>query len=333
MAEQRGEIVIYRTEDGKTAIDVRLQEETVWLTQRQIASLFGTQRPAITKHLANIFKTKELQEDSVSSILEHTAADGKVYRTRFYSLDAIISVGYRINSPRATRFRIWATNVLRDHLVKGYTLNEKRLQENKQRLKELEAAVELVERTKSQKALSAPETAGLLTIITEYTRSWLLLHQYDAGTLPAQELHHEVKFRITEDETQNAINQLRKSLVQRKEAGDLFGRERERGILKGILGSIEQTFGGSELYPGVEEKAANLLYFLIKDHPFVDGNKRIASLMFVWFLEKNNFLLTPDGEQKINDNALVALALLVAESNPKQKDVIIKLIINLVSAR
>jgi hypothetical protein len=208
MAEQRGEIVIYRTEDGRTAIDVRLQEETVWLTQRQIASLFGTQRPAITKHLANIFKTKELQEDSVSSISEHTAADGKVYRTRFYSLDAIISVGYRINSPRATRFRIWATNVLRDHLVKGYTLNEKRLQENKQRLKELEAAVELVQKTKSQKALSPPETSGLLTVITEHTRSWLLLHQYDAGTLPAKELHHRVKFRIAEDEAKNAINNL-----------------------------------------------------------------------------------------------------------------------------
>jgi prophage maintenance system killer protein len=331
MAEQKGEIVIYRTEDGKTAIDVRLQKETVWLTQKQIASLFGTQRPAITKHLANIFKTKELQEDSVSSILEHTAVDGKLYRTRFYNLDAIISVGYRINSPRATRFRVWATNVLRDHLVRGYTLNEKRLQENKQRLSELETAVDLVRKTKSQKALSASEAAGLLTVITEYTRSWLLLHQYDAGLLPAKQLHHEVKFRIAEDEAKNAINQLRKSLMQRKEASDLFGKERERGILKGILGSIEQTFGGSELYPSVEEKAANLLYFLIKDHPFVDGNKRIASLLFVWFLEKNSFLLTPDGEQKINDNALVALALLVAESNPKQKDVMIKLIINLIS--
>ncbi|KAA0226755.1 cytochrome C biogenesis protein CycH [candidate division KSB1 bacterium] len=328
--EQKGEIVIYKTEDGLTAIDVRLQDETVWLTQKQIASLFGTQRPAITKHLRNIFKSKELQERSVSSILEHTARDGKTYSTKFYNLDAILSLGYRINSPRATRFRIWATTVLRDHLVRGFTLNEKRLQDNKQRLKELEAAVALVEKAKSTKQLSASETAGLLTVITEYTRSWLLLHQYDSGTLQTKELHRNVRFRIDEENAKQAIAQLKKNLMEREEAGDLFGRERERGALKGILGSIEQTFGGSDLYPSVEEKAANLLYFIIKDHPFVDGNKRVASLMFIWFLEKNNLLLAPDGERKINDNALVALTLLVAESNPKQKDVMIDLIINLI---
>lgn len=333
VGKQKGEIVIYRTEDGKATVDVQLREETVWLTQNQIAALFGTQRPAITKHLRNIFKSKELREDSVSSVLEHTARDGKTYRTRFYNLDAILSLGYRVNSRRATQFRIWANTVLRDHLVKGYTLNEKRLLENKQRLKELEAAVELVEKAKSTTALSTSETAGLLTVITEYTRSWLLLHQYDAGTLATRELHREVRFRITEDEAKKAIRHLRKDLMQRNEAGDLFGRERERGVLKGVLGSIEQTFGGKELYPSVEDKAANLLYFLVKDHPFVDGNKRIASLLFIWFLERNNLLSTPDGDRRINDNALVALTLLVAESNPKQKDVMIKLIINLISGR
>jgi len=333
VGKQKGEIVIYRTEDGKATVDVQLREETVWLTQNQIAALFGTQRPAITKHLRNIFKSKELREGSVSSVLEHTARDGKTYRTRFYNLDAILSLGYRVNSRRATQFRIWANTVLREHLVRGYTLNEKRLQENRQRLKELEAAVELVEKAKSTKALSASETAGLLTVITEYTRSWLLLHQYDAGTLTTREHHREVRFRITEDEAKKAIHHLRKDLMQRKEAGDLFGRERERAALKGILGSIEQTFGGNELYPNVEDKAANLLYFLVKDHPFVDGNKRIASLLFIWFLERNNLLSTPDGDRKINDNALVALTLLVAESNPKQKDVMIKLLINLISGR
>lgn len=328
--EKKGEIVIYKTEDGLTAVDVRLQDETVWLTQKQIASLFGTQRPAITKHLSNIFKSKELQERSVSSILEHTARDGKTYRTKFYNLDAILSLGYRINSPRATRFRIWATTVLRDHLVRGFTLNEKRLQDNKQRLKELEAAIALVEKAKSTKQLSASEASGLLTVITEYTRSWLLLHQYDSGTLQTKELHRKVRFRIDEETAKKAIAQMKKNLMEREEAGDLFGRERERGALKGILGSIEQTFGGADLYPSVEEKAANLLYFIIKDHPFVDGNKRIASLLFIWFLEKNTLLTAPGGERKINDNALVALTLLVAESNPKQKEVMIDLIINLI---
>lgn len=212
--EQKGEIVIYKTEDGLTAIDVRLQDETVWLTQKQIASLFGTQRPAITKHLRNIFKSKELQERSVSSILEHTARDGKTYRTKFYNLDAILSLGYRINSPRATRFRIWATTVLRDHLVKGYTLNERRLQENKSRLKELEAAIALVEKAKSTKQLSASEATGLLTVITEYTRSWLLLHQYDSGTLQTKELHRNVRFRIDEETAKKAIAQLKKNLME-----------------------------------------------------------------------------------------------------------------------
>lgn len=329
--ENKGEIIIYKAEDGRAAIDVRLQGDTVWLTQKQMAALFKTERSVITKHIRNIVQNGELREDSVCAIFAHTARDGKTYRTTFYNLDMIISIGYRVNSKRGTQFRIWATNLLRDHLVKGYTLNGKRLHENTLRLKELEAAVELVEKAKSMKTLSASETAGLLTVITEYTRSWLLLHQYDSGMLATKELHGKVLYRITEDEARKAINQLRKALIAREEAGALFGQEKERGVLKGILVSVEQTFGGTELYPSVEEKAAHLLYFVIKDHPFVDGNKRIASLLFIWFLEKNTFLTAPNGERKINDNALVALALLVAESNPKQKDMMVKLIINLMA--
>lgn len=331
MKDQKGEIVIYKAEDGQTAIDVRLEEDTVWLTQRQMATLFDTERSVITKHIRNIVRDGELQGDSVCAIFAHTATDGKSYRTTFYNLDMIISVGYRVNSKRGTQFRIWATNVLRNHLVKGYTLNEKRLQENRQRLKELEAAVALVAFVKTGKALSMPETSGLLTVITDYTRSWLLLHQYDSGTIQTKELHRNVQFRIDEETAKKAITQLKKNLMERKEASDLFGRERERGTLKGILGSIDQMFAGSDLYLSVEEKAAHLLYFVIKDHPFVDGNKRIASLLFIWFLEKNNLLLASDGERKINDNALVALTLLVAESNPKQKEVMIKLIISLIA--
>lgn len=336
MAEQKGDIVIYRTEDGKTALNVKLDRENVWLSQRQVAQLFGTEVSAINKHIKNILKSGELQPETTISKMEIVQTEGKRSIKRIvevYDLDMIISVGYRVSSRRATQFRIWATSVLRDHLVKGYTLNEKRLLESKKRLKELEAAVELVEKAKSAKALSVSETAGLLTVITEYARSWLLLHQYDSGTLATKELHRIVQFRITEDEAKKAINHLQKNLMQRKEAGDLFGREKERGVLKGILAGIDQTFGGSELYPSIEEKAANLMYFLIKDHPFIDGNKRIASLLFIWFLEKNNVLSTEGGERKISDNALVALALLVAESNPKQKETMIKLIINLLSGR
>ncbi|MDI6765786.1 MAG: virulence protein RhuM/Fic/DOC family protein [Bacteroidota bacterium] len=333
MTEQKGEIIIYQTEDGKTGLDVRLKDQTVWLTQAQMAKLFGKGRSTVTEHILNVFKEKELKENSVCRNFRHTAQDGKTYDVQYYNLDVIISVGYRVKSKSGTQFRIWATKVLRDHLVKGYTLNEKRLQENKQRLKELEAAVELVEKAKSTIMLSASETAGLLTVITEYTRSWLLLHQYDTGTLATKELHRTVRYRITEREAKKAIDQLQKSLMQHKEASNLFGQEKERGVLKGILGSIEQTFGGTELYPSIEEKAANLLYFLIKDHPFIDGNKRIASLFFIWFLERNNLLSSDNGDRKFNDNALVALTLLIAESNPKQKDIMIKLIINLISGK
>ncbi|MDI6757663.1 MAG: virulence protein RhuM/Fic/DOC family protein, partial [Endomicrobiia bacterium] len=261
----------------------------------------------------------------------HTAEDGKTYRTIFYNLDMILSVGYRVNSKRGTQFRIWATNVLRDDLVKGYALNEKRLRENKQGFKELEDAVALIEQAKSQKLLSATETSGLLTVITEYTRSWLLLHQYDSDTLRTKKLRRTTQYRIDEKTAGKAIVALKQNLLKKREAGDVFGIERERGVLKGILTGIDQTFDGNELYPGIEEKAAHLLYFVIKDHPFVDGNKRIASLLFIWFLEKNGALSNANGERKINDTALVAIALLVAESAPRQKDVLVNLIINLLN--
>ncbi len=325
------EIEIYKSKDNKIELRVNLDRETVWLTIDQMSLLFEKSRATINEHILNVFKEKELEKETVMRKIG--ISDFSTKPTNIYNLDVVISVGYRVKSKRGTQFRIWATNVLRDHLVKGYTLNEKRLQESKARLKELGEAVALVEAAKSGKALSASETAGLLTVITEYTRSWLLLHQYDSGTLQTKELHRKVLFRIEEETAKKAISQLKKSLVERREASDLFGREKERGVLGGILGSIDQTFGGSDLYPSVEEKAAHLLYFVIKDHPFIDGNKRIASLLFIWFLEKNNLLSAPDGERKINDNALVALALLVAESNPKQKDVMIKLIINLIGNR
>lgn len=327
---ENNDIVIYSSNDGKTQLEVRLQDNNVWITQKQIADLFGTQRPSITKHLNNIFKTNELNENSVSSILEHTASDNKKYKTKFYNLDAVISIGYRVNSKKATQFRIWATQTLKDHLVKGYTLNEKRLQEQQEKFQELYQTVEFLKSTLGNKELSGNEAQGLLEIISNYTRSFVLLNQFDSNSLPNdlsdKPLTHEIQY----DEAIAAIEQLKKKLVAQGEATELFGRQREDAF-HGILNSVVQTFGGEYLYPSIEEQAAHLLYFVIKNHPFADGNKRIGAFLFVWFLHLNKHLLKNEGEVKINDNALVALALLVAQSDPTTKDLMIKLVINLIN--
>lgn len=329
--EKQGEIIIYRSEDGKAILDVRLEQETVWLNVHHMATLFGRDRSVVVKHIRNIFLSKELDRKSTCAKIAQVAKDGKMRAMEMYNLDVIIAVGYRVNSKRGTQFRIWATDILRDHIVKGYTLNQKRLQEqNRKHIQELEEAVMLVKGTQETKQLSPSEVSGLLTVITEYTRSWLLLHQYDTASLPTRHLNRKILYEITEGEALKAIAALREELMRRNEASDLFGGESQRSKLKGILVGINQTFAGKELYPSIEEKAAHLLYFIIKDHPFVDGNKRIASLLFIWFLEKNGCLSRNSGDRKINDNALVALALLVAESDPKQKDMMIKLIINLI---
>lgn len=325
---KHGEIVIYTTDDKEAHLDVKLEKDTVWLAQKQIAELFKTERSVITKHLNNIFKSGELVQERNVQKMHIPFSDKPV---SFYNLDVIISVGYRVNSKRATQFRIWATNVLREHIVKGFTLNEKRLTEQQQtRLKELEQAVVLLQNT-AHAALTREEATGLLTIITGYAKSWILLQQYDNKDIslisrgiskPAGQIKYT--------EAKSAIESLKEDLKKKKEAAELFGIEREKG-LEGILHTINQTFGGEELYPGIEEKAAHLLYFLIKDHPFVDGNKRIGAFMFILFLHKNNYLLKPTGEVKINDNTLVAIALLIAESKPKEKDIMIALITNLLN--
>ncbi len=320
---KKGEIIIYK--DKKAQIEVRLENETVWLTQAQMAVLFGTQRPAITKHLKNIFNSGELGENSVCSILEHTATDGKTYEIQFYNLDAIISVGYRVNSQNATQFRIWATRVLREHIVQGFTVNQKRLQETG--LQDFEKALELVRGTIAKKELTGDEARGLLRVITDYANTWLLLQKYDEGKLAVEGMRKKTVYTITYQDALAAIAELKKDLMAKKEAGDLFGVERDH--LAGIIGNVNQSFGGHALYPSAEEKAAHILYFVIKDHPFGDGNKRIGSLLFIIFLARNNHLFTKKGERKINDVALVALALLVAESKPNQKDAMVKLIVNL----
>lgn len=327
--QSKGEILIYKAKDGSQQLEVKLEQDTVWLTQKQIAELFGTLRPAITKHLSNIFKSEELTEESVSSILEHTARDGKKYKTQYYNLDAIISVGYRVNSKSATRFRVWATQTLKNHLVKGYTLREKRLEELSVNMDQLKQMVDLIERSGTSGTLNFTEAKGLLEIITNYTHSFILLNQFDSNNLPDEKLNENITYEIEYKEAVKAIAELKKQLIKKKEASALFGNERDRGF-ESLLNSVIQTFGGEYLYKSIEEQAAHLLYFVIKNHPFTDGNKRIGAFLFVWFLEKNKHRFKKSGELKINDNALVALALLVAQSNPNDKELMIKLVVNLI---
>jgi len=331
--ENKGEIIIYKTEDGNSQLDVRLENETIWLNQYQLASLFKTDRTAIQKHIGNIYKTNELEKKSTCAKFAQVQKEGKRTIARdiqYYNLDIVISVGYRVNSKRGTQFRIWATKTLKDHLVKGYTLNEKRLREQQDKFKELQQTVEFLKNTVGQKELSGKETQGLLEIISQYARSFILLNKFDSENLESipsdKKLTHELKYK----EAAYAIEELKKKLIEKQEASDLFGKQRDDGF-KSLLKSVVQTFGGEYLYSTIEEQAAHLLYFVIKNHPFADGNKRIGAFLFVWFLQLNKHLLRKNNEAKINDNALVALALLVAQSDPAHKEMFIKLVINLVN--
>lgn len=324
----KGEIIIYKSRDSKGFLEVKLREETVWLSQKQIALLFQAERSVITKHVRNIFKSKELNENSVCAFFAHTAGDGKIYRTKFYNLDVIISVGYRVNSKNATQFRIWATKVLKDHIVKGFTINRKRLGEKDyKQVNELEGAVLLLQKTINKRLLTQGEAVGLLNIITGYAKSWILLQKYDEGKLKIGKTS-KTKKELNYNEAEKAILELKNNLLKKNEAGNLFGNEREK-MLDGILGNIRQSFAGKELYPSIEEKAAHLLYFVIKDHPFSDGNKRIGAFLFLLFLAKNDYLINKYGQKKFDENGLVALALLIAESDPKEKEAMVKLVINL----
>jgi prophage maintenance system killer protein len=321
----KNQILIYKTEGGQYSVEVLLEGDTVWLTQKQMAELFDKGRTTVTEHIQNIFKESELDEKSVCRDFRHTAADGKEYEVKYYNLDVIISVGYRVKSLQGTQFRIWATHTLKDHLLKGYTINQKRLAETG--IKELENALQFIKQASSRRQLTNEEAQGLLDVITKYAKSWLLLKSYDEDNLPATS-GQIPKFNLTYEYALNSIKELKKALMDKEEASSLFSNECEHG-LEAILGNIEQSFDDQELYPTLEERAAHLLYFIIKDHPFSDGNKRIASLLFIHYLDKNNHLYKANGETVINDNALVALALLIAESEPKSKELMIALIKNL----
>ncbi|MBN9286307.1 MAG: hypothetical protein BGO43_01130 [Gammaproteobacteria bacterium 39-13] len=313
-------IEIYTAKDGHVQLEVNLADDSVWLSQQQMADLFGTKRPAITKHLKNIFNSNELDENSVCSILEHIGENGKKYKTKFYNLDAIVSIGYRVNSLQATQFRIWATQVLKAHLVRGYTTNDKRLSECG--VRELQQTVELLQKTLVHHDLVNDLGQEAIQLILAYTKTWDLLLAYDEDRLQLPAQGKKTEPRLQYEGALSAIEALKTDLSARNEASDLFGRERERG-LQSILNNIEQTFADEPLYKTAEEKAAHLLYFIIKDHPFIDGNKRIGSFMFLLYLKSQNMVI------KLNENGLVALALLVAESDPKQKEMIIRLIVNL----
>lgn len=326
------QVEIYQTKDKQSRIEVKLDGGTVWLSQKQIASVFGTEIPAINKHIKNIINSGELKAEATISKMEIVQTEGKRKVTRtveLYNLDMIISVGYRVNSKQATRFRIWATGVLKEHLVQGYTLNEKRLLQVAQNMQQLEQAVKLIQQSGNKDGLSLNETKGLLDIIANYTQSFILLNQFDSNNLPGAGLTENITYEIEYKEAVKAIVELKKQLIKKKEASELFGNERDQAF-ESILNSIVQTFGGEYLYKSIEEQAAHLLYFVIKNHPFTDGNKRIGAFLFVWFLEKNKHRFKTSGELKINDNALVALALLVAQSNPDDKEIMIRLVINLI---
>ena len=314
-------IVIY--EDGNVELKVEFDGETIWLRQNQIAEIFGKDRTVITKHINSILKDKEVDEKSNVQKMHIANSDKPV---NFYSLDIILAVGYRTNSSKAIKFRQWATKILKQYLMNGYALNKEQLQQ--QKLSELNQTLQLIKTSIESKELNSAISKGFVDIISNYAKSWALLQGYDDQSLQEVVSHRENKFILDYNEAKEAIKEFKKALIQKGEATELFGQEKA-DELKGNLLNIYQTFYGVELLPSIEQKAANLLYYIIKGHPFNDGNKRIGAYLFILFLSKNNALYKSNGELKINDNALASLALLVATSKPEQKDIIIKLIMNI----
>lgn len=324
MTFDQGELMVYEDNDGNAAINVQLQDETVWLSQTQMVELFQRNKRTISEHIQNVFKEGELSKDAVVRNFRTTASDGKRYKTQFYNLDVIISVGYRVKSKQGTRFRIWATSVLKDHLVKGYTLNQQRLAEKG--VAEARQTLDLLASTLKSQNLVNDEGLEVLAIVSSYARTWQLLWEYDEDALKVPKQGSSAVQFLELDTTRNAISSLREDLLEKGEATAIFGNERNDG-LAGILGAIHQTFGGQDLYPSIEEKAANLLYFVVKDHPFTDGNKRIGSFLFILFLKTSGLLKRNNFDNK----ALVALTLLIAASSPDQKDLLIRLVVNLLT--
>ena len=326
---QENQIVIYQTEDGQTQIDVRLENETVWLTQAQMAELFQTDRTSIVRHINNIYKVEELDRESTCAKIAQVQIEGKRTVRRnipYFNLDMIISVGYRVNSKRGVRFRQWANKILKDYLIKGYAVNERI---RKEQIGELRQLVGMLGRTvQSQPLLSTDETNALFEVVTDYTYALDTLDNYDYERLTIEKTTKEEPFHATYE---NAMEEIRR--LREKFGGSvLFGNEKDDSF-KSSIGQIYQTFGGMELYPSVEEKAAMLLYLVTKNHSFSDGNKRIAATLFLWFLNNNGILYRKDGSKRLADNTLVALTLMIAESKTEEKDVMVKVVVNLINQR
>ncbi len=313
-----GDIVLYTAPDGTVQLDVRLERDSIWLSQQQMALLFDTERSVLSKHLKNIFSTGELDQESSVQKMHIAGADRPV---AFYNLDAVISVGYRVKSRVATQFRVWATSVLHDHLIKGYTANQ-------QRLKELNQAIRLIADVTNRRELSGDEATALLRVVGQYSAALDLLDDYDYQRVAAPGAGATVTHALGYDEAMRIVEHLR----GRFGTSDLFGREKDNS-LESALGAVMQTWGGNDLYPGVEAKAANLLYLVVKNHAFLDGNKRIAAALFLWFLDKNNALYNTSGERRFSDAALVATTLLIAESKSDEKDVIVRIVTHLLTER
>ncbi len=319
--ELNDKIVIYRTADGQTSIDVKLEDETVWLSANQMANLFDRDEKTIRKHINNVFSEGELEKENNTHFLR---VDGVKQPVAFYSLDVIISVGYRVKSQRGTQFRIWANKVLKEYLVKGYVVN-KVLTE--QRYTELKHLVTVLGRTvKAQEALTSEDALNLVEVVSDYTYALDTLDKYDYQQLAVEQTTNDVKFHATYEGAMQAIEELKEKFG----GSQWFAHEKDDSF-KSSIGQIYQTFGGQDLYPSVEEKAAMLLYLVTKNHSFSDGNKRIAATLFLWFMAGNGILYNPDGSKRIADNTLVALTLMIAESRTEEKDVMVKVVVNLIN--
>lgn len=321
---QNDQIIIYKTENGETVIDVKLENETIWLTQAQMVDLFQRDQSVISRHVRNIFKDGELDKKSNMHFL-HIANSDKPLTA--FSLDVIISVGYRVKSNEGTQFRIWANKILKDHLIKGYSINETRLKEQNEQLNSLKNAVTLLSNVIENKSLNNDEATGLLKVVTDYAYALDILDKYDHQELTIEGTTVKELFVIDYTEAKRAIYNLKEKFG----GSSLFGNEKDESF-KGSIAAIYQTFNGLDLYPSVEEKAANLLYFVVKNHSFSDGNKRIAAYLFVWFMEKNRILYREDGSKRIADNALVALTLMIAESKSDEKEMMVKVMVNLINS-
>ena len=319
--KKKTDIILYKNKDGSVKLDVQLEKETIWLDAHKIGQLFDRDRSVVLKHIHNIYKTRELQKTATCAKIAQVASDGKIRQMDIFNLDVIISVGYRVNSKRGTEFRIWATNVLKQHLIKGYSVNKKRLRALKQTLK-------LASDISKRKSLSGDEASALLQTVSEYAYALKLLDDYDHQRTDIRNVSRRKAKPIMYEEVIKLIEQMRIKF------GDspVFGREKDKS-LHGSLNAVMQSFGDKELYPSIEEKSAHLLYFLVKNHSFIDGNKRIAAAVFLRFAEKNNMIYDKDGNKRIADNALVAMTLMVAESKPKEKDVITAMLANLIAGK